>query len=293
MKEKIKNTIIELFLILAGCALTACGLVMFTIPNMIAPGGTSGLATALAEFIPISVGLLTWLCNVPILIASVIVLGKQVTVKALLASTALSVLMEVMDPFLPKFTDNPLCAAVLGGILIGAGVGTLFLKGNSMGSTDLLSVLLGRLFPNLSSGNILMVCDGAVVIIAAIIFKDLNTFLYSIITVAVASKAVDVFLDGFNSARVIFIITDKGKEICDRLNLLTRNGCTLMNGLGTYTGKEKNIIMTVVRPNTCVQTLETAKKIDRKMFAFICSAAEVHGKGFSFYNAEGMSSDNR
>lgn len=283
--QTLKRVIKELLLMLAGCFLTASGLVMFTIPNHIAPGGSSGLATALNNFIPVSVAYLTWIVNIPIIIASLIVLGKQVTVKTLVASTILSAMMEFLTPILPTFTDNMLMAAVLGGILIGVGIGILFLKGISMGGTDLLSLLFSRVFRNISVGYILMVCDGIVVVFAAIVFHNLEIFLYSIITVFVASKAIDIFLEGMNYAKVIFIITDHGKEICDKLNELTKNGCTLLSGKGTYTNTDKDIIMTVVHPNTTVETLETAREIDSHMFAFITSAAEVHGKGFVYYKA--------
>lgn len=57
--------------IIAGCPITATGLVMFTITNHIAPGGSSGLATSLAVAVPLSVGILTWMVNIPILFASI------------------------------------------------------------------------------------------------------------------------------------------------------------------------------------------------------------------------------
>jgi len=226
---------------------------------------------------------------VPILIGSWVILGKNVTVKTLIASTVLTGFMEGLDLIFPKFTENPLMAAVLGGILIGIGIGVLFLKGFSMGGTDLLSIMIGKYLPNISVGYILMLCDGIVVIIAAIVFKDLEVFLYSIITVAVASKAIDFFMEGMNHARVIFIITNKGNEIADKLNSITQNGCTLMSGTGTYTGEGKDVLMAVVHPNTTAETLSAAREIDPSLFAFIASAAEVHGKGFKYYNANANS----
>ena len=286
-KNRMKVFVKDIGFILTGCLLTAAGLVMFTIPNHIAPGGSSGLATSIGQFVPLSIGVLTWMVNLPILIAAYKILGKMVMIKTLIASTALSALMDMLTLVLPVFTDNPLMAAVLGGILIGVGIAILFMRGVSMGGTDLLSIMLGKIWPDMSIGYILMVCDTMVVVIAAFVFKDLEVFLYSIITVFVASKAIDVFMDGMNYAKVIFIITDKGQEIANRLNEETENGCTLIPATGSYTGKEKEILMAVVRPNTAAQTLELAREIDGELFAFIASAAEVHGKGFRYYRADG------
>lgn len=79
---------------------------MFTVPNHIAPGGTSGLGTALAVFIPLSIGVLTWLVNLPILLTAWKVFGTAVMVKTLIAASVLSFFIDGLTPFLPTFTDN-------------------------------------------------------------------------------------------------------------------------------------------------------------------------------------------
>lgn len=280
------NITLDVLYIIVGCMLAAVGLVMFTIPNHIAPGGSSGLATSLASILPLSVGLLSWLVNVPLFIASWKLLGTGTTIKTLIATSLLSVFIDLLTPFLPTFIDNELLSAVLGGILIGGGVGILFLRGTCTGGTELLSIMLTKAWPNYSIGYLVMLSDGAVVVIAALIFQDLEVFLYSVITIFVASKAIDAIMDGANHARVIMIITSHGQEIADRLNATTQNGCTLLPAFGSYTGVEKSVVMAVVHPNTANQTLEIAKLVDPELFAFLTSAAEVHGKGFRHIRAD-------
>lgn len=285
-KMTVKRRVKDLLYMVIGCFMTASGLVMFTVPNHIAPGGTSGFATSIAVVVPLSVGILTWLLNIPILIASAKILGTFTAVNTLIASTFLSVFMEGLTVFLPTFTENKLMAAVLGGILIGGGIGISFLRGISMGGTDQLSILIGRYLPNFSAGYILLFCDGVVVVIAGLVFHDLEVFLYSIITVTVASKAIDTIMDGMNHARIFYIITGKGQAIADELNMISDNGVTLIPAFGTYTGAEKSVLMTVVHPNTTMQTLEVVKSIDEEAFTFMSSASEVHGKGFKHYRAD-------
>lgn len=284
---KTKDIVLDLGYIIAGCLLVASGLVMFTVPNHIAPGGSSGLATSLASILPLSVGLLSWLINVPLLIVSWKLLGTTATIKTLITSSLLSIFIDLLTSFLPAFVENELLAAVLGGILIGSGVGILFLRGTCTGGTELLSIMMSRAWPNCSIGHLVMLCDGAVVVIAAVIFQDLEVFLYSIITIFAASKAIDALMDGANYARVIIIITERGQEIADQLNATNKNGCTLIPAVGSFTGAKKNVIMAVVHPNTVNQTLEVAKSVDPELFAFLTSAAEVHGKGFHYISADG------
>lgn len=281
-----EHTCLTLGYIIAGCLITATGLVMFTIPNHIAPGGSSGLATSLAVVLPLSVGILTWMVNIPILFASIKILGIQAGIKTLLASTILTFFIEVLTSCLPTFTDNKLMASVLGGILIGSGIGIAFLRGISMGGTDQLSILLGKVFPNVSTAYILMICDGIVVTVAAFTFRDLEVFLYSIICVFVASKAIDTIMDGMNHARVYFVVTNYGEEIAQELNLRMENGCTILPAQGTYSGVEKQVLMTVVHPNTAMQTLDIIKEIEHDAFTFMTSVTEVHGKGFAHYRAD-------
>lgn len=49
---------------------------------------------------------------------------------------------------------------------------------------------------------------------------------------------------------------------------------------------EKQVLITVVHPNTAMQTLEIIKEIDHDAFTFMTSVTEVHGKGFAHYRAD-------
>ena len=54
--QGVKGLLLDIFYSVLGSALVALGVAVFTVPNDIAPGGVSGLATALAYISPISVG---------------------------------------------------------------------------------------------------------------------------------------------------------------------------------------------------------------------------------------------
>lgn len=66
MNEKLKNAIKDIASIVAGSAAVAAALVIFTIPNDIAPGGVTGLATALQSVTPFSAGVWALILNVPL-----------------------------------------------------------------------------------------------------------------------------------------------------------------------------------------------------------------------------------
>ena len=268
------------FLLIFGSAVLALALVIFTIPNDIAPGGVSGLATALAELIPLGVGLMTLLLNAPLFFTALYVMGWRPLVKTAIPTVLLSVFIDWFSLFVPGYTNNVLLAAVMGGAVAGAGMGMLFLCGASSGGTDLLSLLVIRKFPNFSLGNLLMAIDAAVVVFAVFVFKNIDVAMYSAVTIFVTSKVIDTILSGMDFAKVVYVVTEKGDAVREVLNTKTERGVTVMPARGGYTGKDKEMVMTVTRRNALSQTLRLIKMTDPQAFLFVVNATEVHGEGF-------------
>ena len=277
---------IDFSAILIGTAAIAIGLVVFTVPNNIAPGGVSGLATALAHISPLTVGVWTFLLNIPIVILTWRHLGFAPITKSVIGAVLLSVLIDLLTPFLPPYTGNPLLAALAGGILFGFGTALLFLRGASTGGTDLVSLLLSRVFPNLSLGILLLSADILVVAIAMIIFQNLEVALYSIVTIYVSSKTIDSLMQGIDHAKVIHIVSEQSERIRAYIADEKGMGCTLLSGTGGYTRKGKTVLLVVVRRNELAQMVKAIQRIDRRAFLFVTDAVEVHGEGFKEYQED-------
>lgn len=270
----------DLLFALVGSLLVALAIAVFTIPNDIAPGGVSGMATALAYISPIRVGVWTLLLNVPLLLAAWRLQGPHALTMTLLATVLLSIFIDWLDALLPGYTNNPLLAAVFGGAISGLGVGVLFLRGISTGGTDLAALLLRRLFPNVPSGTLLLIVDAAVVAFAVCIFRDIEVALYSAITIWVSSKVIDALAQGVDYAKVIYTITDRGEAVSRALNERTERGTTILPAQGGYTGQDKQMVVTVTRRSVLAQTLRLIREADPNAFTFVMDSTEVHGEGF-------------
>ncbi len=279
-RRSIKTLCIDAAAIAAGSALVALGLVLFTIPNDIAPGGVSGLATALASISSIPVGAWTLLLNVPLIAFAWRSLGLRPIVKTIVSTVLLSLSIDVFSVLVPPYTNNPLLAAVLGGVLCGAGMGVIFVRGASTGGTDLVSLLLNRSFPNISVGMLLMLVDTAVVLFAVFVFREIEVALYSIVTLFVTSKTIDSIMQGVDYAKVIYVVTDRGAAINEKLKSDLDCGVTMLDATGGYTGNQKHLLMIVVRRSSFVQTLSAVKAVDPTAFLYVTNATEVHGEGF-------------
>ena len=276
----LRDVLIDLVYTVVGTALVGFALSMFTVPNDIAPGGVSGLATALAYITPIRVSAWTLMMNIPLMIAAWRKLGPRAIFFTLIATLLLSFFIEIGDRFLPKYCSDTLVASLMGGVVSGLGMGMLFIRGISTGGTDLLALILKKLLPNLPTGTLLMFVDITVVVIATVIFRDFDVAIYSAITIYVCSKVIDTITQGVDYAKVIYTVTEHGEEVVKALNEHTDRGSTLIPAFGGYTGEGKQIVMTVTRRSVVAQTLRVIRQTDPKSFTFVMDSTEVHGEGF-------------
>ena len=281
-KDKAKEFALDILIAVLGGAFVAAGIAMFTVPNDIAPGGVSGFATALSYLLEnkVGVGLITILMNIPLLALALKCFGVRPLISTLIATGVSSIGIDIFAAFLPPYTNNPLLAAVLGGVLIGIGTGILFVRSASTGGTDLLSLIMKHYFPNLEASKTLLAIDGFVVLFAVIVFHNIDVALYSIVTIFVTSKVVDAIMQGVDHAKVIYVVTEKGEEINRKLAEDIGRGVTLLPAKGGYTGREKQLLTVIVKRHEFAQTLGTIKGVDSDAFIFITDATEVHGEGF-------------
>ena len=276
----LRDILIDLIYTVVGTALVGFSLSMFTVPNDIAPGGVSGLATALAYISPIRVSAWTLIMNVPLMIAAWRRLGPRALLFTLISTVLLSVFIEIGARWLPQYTSDTLVASLMGGVLSGLGMGMLFIRGVSTGGTDLLALILKKILPNMPTGTLLMFVDASVVAIAAAIFRDFDVAIYSAITIYVFSKVIDTLTQGVDYAKVIYTVTQHGEEIAQTLNEHTDRGSTLIPAFGGYTKEGRQIVMTVTRRSVVAQTLRLIRQTDPKSFTFVMDSTEVHGEGF-------------
>lgn len=280
MNGKYKKQIGDGVALLIGTPLAAAGMVIFTIPNRLAPGGVSGLATALNALLPLGVGAMSLILNLPIFLLAWRRFGWRKLLLTMIAAAGFSVLLDVFTPLLPSYTGNRLLASVYGGVMLGAGVGMLLTRGVTTGGTDLLSMLVHRRLPQVSTGTLLICLDGLVVLTAVLIFRDMEVALYSAITIFIQGKIIDAMMAGLDFAKVIYIVTDDPAPILTGLVNEQGRGVTEFAAKGGYTRAPKSVLMTVARRNEVAAVMRLAKAADPAAFIILQNAAEVHGEGF-------------
>ena len=263
-----------------GAVITAVSLNMFLIPNKVAAGGVSGLATVLHHLLAWPVGLIMLAFNIPLFIAGIKIMGARYGVNTLFGAGVLAVAVDVTAPFTPILTNDLLLSSLYGGVVGGIGLGLVFRsKGNTAG-TALAAVILNKLL-GIRIGQAMMAADFFVIIFAGVAFKSPELALYALISMFVTGQIIDLVQEGPSSSKAFFVMSNQPAQVSDAiLNELDR-GVTLFEVKGGYTGQSREMLLCVVSTSEVTQLKELIYEIDPKAFVIVTSAHEVLGEGFT------------
>ena len=172
-----------------------------------------------------------------------------------------------------------LLSAVFGAVLGGTGIGLVFSVASSTGGTDVLGAILHKYFRHYSIAQIIMVVDGVIVLLGALIY-GIEAALYATIAVFLTSKVMDGILEGFKFAKLAFIISDKYMEIANTVMEDMERGVTGLSARGMYSNAEKQMLVCAVSQKEIITLMEIVGKKDPKAFMIVTDAREVLGEGF-------------
>jgi uncharacterized membrane-anchored protein YitT (DUF2179 family) len=142
-------------------------------------GGTAGLAFLLHYASGVSFGKLFFLINLPFYWLAWRRMGRAFTLKTFASVALLSVLTEFQPLMLRIESLHPLYAALIGGLLMGAGFLMLFRHHASLGGVGIVALVLQR-ERGWRAGKVQMAVDGAIVL-AALFVVDATSIAYSLV----------------------------------------------------------------------------------------------------------------
>ena len=278
MSSKWIRYVIEYFGVFVGVVLTALALVLFLIPNKIAAGGVSGLATVVFHTIGLPVGMTMLAINIPLFLFGVKELGLKLGMKTLFGIITMAVSIDFLRPIVTPLTADPFLAALYGGILGGIGVGIVLKSGGTLGGTDLAAQLL-RKFTGLTSGQGLLIVDAFVIAIAAIFF-NVELALFGLIGLFATAKVIDLVQEGFSYTKAAIIISDDPEKVTEEIFNGLNRGVTVLKGQGAYSGKERDVLLVVISQTEVTRLKILVRNIDQNAFVIITDVHEALGEGF-------------
>ncbi len=277
---KTKDFIISKLMIIGGCCCLGLAINIFIQPNNLALGGFSGIGLVLNYSVGIPVGLWVFVANIPLMFISWKVWDWKFMLNSLLGVVSSSLSIELIGhlSFLQMVVDDPLMPAIYGGILSGIGTGLVLRGGGTMGGNDILARLTEK-YKGLPIGTFYLIFDGCV--IAAVAFINGPTMaLYSLIAVFVYSTVVNKVVDGLDSGKHTFIVSNNSQIIGDYINREMKRSFTYLHGRGGYAGQEFDVIMCVVNRWELFTLKKAVHELDPKAFLIVGDAHEVYGGGF-------------
>lgn len=262
--------------------------------NQLAMGGFSGLGQVAHHYFSfLTPGIVVFFLNLPLMIICVKKQGWKALAATIFAITVTAIMIDGMNAVValmgwsyPKM-DQPLLASIFGGIICGASLGLMMLKNATTGGTELAARLLKYVCRNISIGKICLIIDVSVVCLYALAYKQINAALYGIIAMYISSIAMDMVVYGSVNAKMAYIISDKSKEISDKI-IEMKHGVTVLNGKGAFTGNNKNILLCAVKPSSIAKIKSAVVVVDKDAFIIVCDAKEVYGEGFGVYNDDSL-----
>lgn len=278
----------DAFLVFLGTAIYAVGLYYFIEPSNTAPGGVSGIALLINYCTGFPIGIASALINLPLLVLGLIFLGKDFILKTLLSVASFTVIYDyVLTPLqLPCYEGERLMACIFGGVVTGLGLGLVFQAAGSTGGTDVISKLLQRVFPHLQIGRLLMLVDLMVVFASILVYRSTESALYAIIVIYANSQMINLVVYGGDSGRLLYVFSDRYREITDAILSSLDRGVTLLDGEGGYTGKGKKVVMCALRKTEYHKFKRLVRSIDPDAFIIAAESYEVMGEGFKSVSSD-------
>ena len=283
-KRAVRYGLKKLFMTTVGAVLYAVSIGLFLDPNHLSAGGVTGIAQILSEYLPLGTGTLSLLMNIPIMFLGMWKFGWRFFA---LTGYALVLSAPLIDVFVAHpLTNDPVLAALAGGALLGVGMGILFRAGSSSGGVDIITKVIRLRFPHVKTGVIFFILDAIIIGASALVFGNLDIGLYATIGILITTFVMNYVLYGSDEARMVYIISNEPQKIANLLLEQLNMGGTFLNGYGAYTGKEKKVLMCVMRPKQLPAAREVAASVDPGAFLIVAGVSAVFGEGFKAHNAE-------
>lgn len=264
----------ELFFIAIGCLIEAVGAKQLTMPAHLMFSGVTGIGMLLQHILPffVAIGVITLLLNIPLLIAGYWLVGKKFAIYSGISVVLLSLMLDLI-PFRVWTTDH-LLSAIFGGLMSGVG-GALVLRFGGSTGLDILARIVAE-HKNISIGRFSLVMDGAIILAAAYLF-DLETAMYTLVSIFVGAKTYDVLLNHMGRITVM-IITDKGDKMAEQIIRSMRRGVTKWEASGAYTNSGKQVLMCVIVNVQFSELEEIVYSVDQQAFLAVLPTQQVVGR---------------
>lgn len=280
-----RTVVRDALLILVGSLIFAFGVDSFEIPNGLAAGGVTGLATVFSAIaasagVHLPVGLQTIVMNALLMMLVIKTGNRGYIIRTVAGIVACGLLTDILAPVVPVMggeSDLLLCA-LWGGVITGVGLGLVFRTGGNTGGTDILAQLLARRV-GMPVGTAVILVDGVIIAFSATVFS-VRQALYAAVAMFICGKVIDQVVDGLRSERAAYVISERHDEIANKILYTLNRGCTELQARGVWSGNPRPVLLCVLGRSEVMRLKHIVAECDPEAIVIISEVHEVFGEGF-------------
>lgn len=266
-------------LITLGIFSAAFGLKGFLLSSRFIDGGVTGVSMLISDISGWPLSILLLVINLPFVALGFRQIGGKFAFKSVLGISGLSLCIYLVD--FPDITPDKLLTALFGGLFIGAGIGLAMRGGSVLDGTEIAALLISRKSHLLRVGDVILIFN-IFIFMAAAFFLGIESAMYSILTYAAATKAIDFLMHGFEEYTGITIVSIKHEEIREELVSKLNRGVTVFRGSGGMGSHgeitdERSILYCVVTRLEIGAIKSVVADIDPQAFVTTHTLTDVEG----------------
>ena len=271
----------SIIMVLVGIACDAFSFAAFVLPHKFIAGGVTGIGRVFSHYFGFEVSIVVAIISISLLILGFLLLGKLFALSIVAGSVLFPLFLNVFNRFdaLKQLTDQPMLAAIIGGVLMGFGLGLIIRAGASSGGSDVIPIILNRKL-GIPVAPLIYIADFTIMILQ-LPFANTNDVLFGIIVAMLCTITLNKVVL-FGSSNVQFtIISHKYKEINAALQNDLDVGSTLTHGITGHCNDPLDVIICVVSHESVHRVRTTVLDIDEEAFMTMVDVSGVNGRGFT------------
>jgi len=263
-----------------GSIIGASGMNAFLVPHHLLSGGIAGVAMMMHYLAGSPIGGVNALLNIPLFYAAYRLLDKSYCVFALYGTLAFTVAIDLTRGLASfAIVDDTMLAAIYGGVISGLGSGLVFRVNGSLGGSDIIGAMVKKYYDiNISYVGFFINC--ILMTVAAFLF-GFKLAMFTLVAMYVGATISARVIDGFNTKKTMFIVSEYPEEIATALMRAVGRGATFIYGQGAFTGGDKKIVFIVVTLIQVAKIKHIVNSVDPNAFMIVQDAIEVQGHGFT------------
>jgi uncharacterized membrane-anchored protein YitT (DUF2179 family) len=271
--KRIGKLIKNQLLILLGVLSATLGLKAFLLPNHFIDGGATGISMLLAEHFDLGLPVFILLINTPFMFLGYRQIGRRFTIKSVFAVLALALSLTFIE--IDPLTDDFLLAAVFGGFFLGAGIGLSIRGGSVIDGTEVMALIVSKKM-RFTIGDVIFAVNVLIFSVAAITI-NMESAMYSVLTYLAASRTVNYLIHGIEEYTGVIIISEHHRNLREKIINELGRGVTVYKGTGGMSGKEQDILFSVVTRLEMPKMRSLIKELDNNAFVITHKVDDTAG----------------